>query len=184
MATISPSDHEWLLRARTRNQRALLDLLTYGAADRKALVQREADRATFLFLVGVAFSLWRAAFLSAEARPWEEIVDDAICFLDTLVHDNAIGYYQDRATKDWSGGYYLNSARYRLLKALEVVERESPGIRQHPAVLAFESLDRTGMTLNPPRHSWDVLHEALAALVEDLTARAPNTPSHRAMPLP
>ena len=37
-------------------------------------------------------------------------------FIQTVVRDNAIGFPQDRASRDWTSGYYYNDAKYRLLE--------------------------------------------------------------------
>ena len=65
-------------------------------------------------LLGVAFSLWRAAFLIKDGRSQKTMNDDARKFLGILLEDNAINYTQDRETRAWTAGYYLNNACLRL----------------------------------------------------------------------
>jgi len=72
-------------------------------------------------LLGVGFSLWRAAFLIARDRPRPTMDEDAKDFLGLLLRDNAINYPQDRQTRAWTGGYYLNNANLRLVIVKDLI---------------------------------------------------------------
>jgi hypothetical protein len=41
-------------------------------------------------------------------------------FLDKFVRDNTIGYRDEKAHREWSYGYYLNNARFRLLHVIKI----------------------------------------------------------------
>ena len=76
----------------------------------------DLDRKIFNLLIGIAFSLWRAAFLINANRTSDSIVEKADFFLHKLLADNTIGYSQDVAACEWMSGFYLNNARLRLIQ--------------------------------------------------------------------
>ena len=47
--------------------------------------------------------------------------EDAKDFLGLLLRDNAINYPQDRQTRAWTGGYYLNNANLRLVIVKDLI---------------------------------------------------------------
>ena len=73
-------------------------------------------------LTGAAFSLWRAVFLAPQGPTGTEdmigngikFIGNGIKFLDKVLRDNSISYGDEKKRRDWSFGYYLNSARFRL----------------------------------------------------------------------
>jgi hypothetical protein len=71
----------------------------------------------FSYLVGAAFSLWRAAFLTDvhNERPPKQVSDSIHRFLHPLIRDNIINFAQDRESSQWSVGYYLSNANFRLI---------------------------------------------------------------------
>jgi hypothetical protein len=103
---------EWAIAARARSQRLLLALWEWKADGRG---KPEID--LFSTLVGVAFSLWRAAFLtSMPTRTREEAHDDAHGLLESLLSTNSILFGQEHKLQGWTGGYYLNNAKLRLIE--------------------------------------------------------------------
>jgi len=75
----------------------------------------ESLHGQYSVLIGMGFSLWRAAFLadiSDDAS--EDALKDAAQLANKLLTDNTISFQQDRATRSWMFGYYLNSARDRM----------------------------------------------------------------------
>src|SRR5438105_2695720 len=112
MSTTPPVDFEWLVARRCDVQRFLFDLHKVGCDNRFA--QLETQRAVFEILIGVSFALWRSVFLLDLERPRDKVTSLGLSFLERLIRDNAIGYSQERDTRDWSGGYYLNDAYLRL----------------------------------------------------------------------
>lgn len=109
-----PTHIDWLVENRAENQRVsakLYSLLrSYPAQVSEKDFGLEAQ-----ILVGVAFSLWRSAFLSDKTGFREEARMGAELFLEEMLLNNAIAYTQDRKSKDWTFTYYANNARYRLL---------------------------------------------------------------------
>lgn len=169
----SESDHYgWLVAARSRNQDLLLRLFRFGTKHCEALHSDHDQRTLFALLVGVAFSLWRAAFLTDTKRTWPAILDDANKLLETVVRDNTINYPQDRATREWMGGYYLNNARWRLAHAREKSQSWRRDQEAEPEAIArFDELHRSGIETERARDSWDALHNTLVAIFERLEAK-------------
>jgi hypothetical protein len=115
----SDEHYAWLVGARYKSQDLLRRLYAFwkGQGYGKDLLTRDHEReAVYTLFLGAAFSLWRAAFLSDTTRGWKEILEDSGGLLVKLLRDNAIGYPQDRDTKEWMGGYYLNNAMFRLVE--------------------------------------------------------------------
>jgi hypothetical protein len=108
-------DFKWLLPARAKIQQALLDLHNLGTTRRIDLLNDAEHLARpFVLLVGAAFSLWRAAFLSDITQSWEWIVDTANTLLEKLLITNTLSFSTDRDLRYWMVGYYLNSTGFRL----------------------------------------------------------------------
>ena len=106
---------EWLIQSRMRNQNSCLRLFNIFE---KYPVQAKGKeyRAHSQTLVGVGFSLWRAAFLADKTGQREEVFADARAFLAQLLTNNAINYPQDRASREWTFNYYMTVANDALLK--------------------------------------------------------------------
>jgi hypothetical protein len=124
-------NYKALVENRALIQRLLLHLHRYVSDKYEdgSLATDLHHRDPALLLVGAEYSLWRAVFFVYATRDWEHAVEQAAEFLEKVVRDNAINYPQDSATKDWSVGYYLNNAYFRLRDAvekLEVPEDEEP----------------------------------------------------------
>jgi len=67
-------------------------------------------------LTGVAFSLWRAVFLSDTTGEFEDQFADLKKFLVGLISDNTVLYNTDKNARNWSFRYYLDNAVLRLGK--------------------------------------------------------------------
>jgi hypothetical protein len=120
---VDPRHLKWVVQYRTINQHSLLQLYKLGKTQEASIVSDSAHRSVFALLVGAGFSLWRAVTLSDVRRTWPEIVGDANKLLLRLVQDNAVGYPQDRDTREWMGGYYLNNAKWRLIRARDELSK-------------------------------------------------------------
>jgi len=79
----------------------------------------EGNRRVALLLVGACFSLWRAAFQLAAESTGDKMEKHAKKHLATVLADNAVTFGTEQATKNWTVGYYLNNAMYRLRDALD-----------------------------------------------------------------
>jgi hypothetical protein len=177
MNTSQTKHYEWLVERRAKNQDLLRRLCIFGEEKKTtALWRNENSQRLFVYLVGSAFSLWRAAFLSNTKRSWDMILDDAQKLLHRVIGDNAVAYPQDKETKEWMGGYYLNNARFRLVQAHELLALLVPDISESEALTKLIELDKSGTTTRDPTKSWDVLHEALDTTFKALkTAEASPT---------
>jgi hypothetical protein len=107
-------DHlRWVIKSRSENQRCaliLFELLTKYPKQWKEKKYSLAAQA----LVGVTFSLWRAAFLADKSGERGKARKSAVSFLQKVIQDNAISYPQDRAEKEWTFNYYVSNASYTL----------------------------------------------------------------------
>jgi hypothetical protein len=117
---LETDNYTWLIKARALNQEVLLRLYRLKVTDKSNRVSQYI----YTLLVGAAFSLWRAAFLSDATRELDKITEDATKLLKRLIQDNAVAYPQDRDTREWMAGYYINNAIWRLLIAWQFIEKE------------------------------------------------------------
>lgn len=82
---------EWLIQSRMRNQNSCLRL--FNIFEKYPIQAKGKEyRAHSQTLVGVGFSLWRAAFLADKTGQREEVFADARAFLAQLLTNNAINY--------------------------------------------------------------------------------------------
>ena len=160
---------EWLVKARGENQSQLLCLYRFSetSENKKVLQEDSKKQDLFALLVGAAFSLWRAAFLSDTNRTWPNTLDAATQLLKSLLEDNAVTYPTDRKTREWMGGYYLNSAVFRLLEARTIIHKIEPSMVNKPALAALDKLGTSGIDINSSAtEAWDILSQALKLMVE------------------
>ena len=109
-------------------------------------VPKKRRKSLWHLLLGVAFSLWRAAFLIEGDRPLSTMNKHAKYFLGLLLWDNAINYLQDRRTRAWTGGYYLNNANFRLSIVKDLLTRR---IEDQEAAV-FDKIVRSVVSENTP----------------------------------
>jgi hypothetical protein len=112
---------EWLIEQRSRIQAEAAKLLCLLQPNiTKFQTDRNLEDVAGLML-GAAFSLWRAIFLaSSRPTPTENMIGMGIEFLTKVLRDNSISYMDEKRMREWSFGYYLNSARFRLLRVAEI----------------------------------------------------------------
>jgi hypothetical protein len=114
---------KWSVSRRAENQicaLALFKLLTtYPGELRKGRYELFAQA-----LVGITFSLWRAAFLADKSGKRENSLVSAIEFLEIVIADNAITYAQDKKQREWTFNYYTNNVR----DALIALAKDRPNI--------------------------------------------------------
>lgn len=111
--TPTPEHLAWMIDGRAKNQKTALKL--YELFDSNAN-ELKGHNKTLQELADVAFSLWRAVFLGDREGTIEAKKSDAKMFLGKMLTDNAIGFAQDRAFREWTFNYYLNNALFRLEK--------------------------------------------------------------------
>lgn len=110
--SISKSDLNWLVHMRGKIQELTLEIYNFEVA----LDDEERERLwpVLGYLIGIAFSLWRAVFLSLPERKPSEVYKHGRDILSILLETNAVGFPQDKATLQWMAGYYNNNAILRL----------------------------------------------------------------------
>ena len=130
-------DLVWLVESRNKIQSAMMKLY-----------KCDNDDSQWQLLVGAAFSLWRAVFLthSDEMRSGEITAQDGRDFLKTVIERNSIQFGDDYGMRRWSGGYYVNNARFRL------------------------KLDGSAFG-RPLKELWEEAFETLEAKIDEIAAR-------------
>lgn len=151
---------EWLVKNRSRNQRATLRLYRLLRKRRKILDKNVVYEGLVEELAGIAFSLWRAVFLSDLSDDPEAQLIHVSQFLGTLISTNAIAFQQDRQARNWTFPYYLANARLRLT---EIAARS-------PHLIDFRDID---IVADSAKQDWLIaqtaLEKAIAALEKLLT---------------
>src|SRR5262245_10842027 len=117
-------DVAWLVQERTRIQFFAVELLQFMRAKKDAIIASNKDSDCALLMVGAAFSLWRAIFLTHTDRTISGNFDAAEAFLTKVVRHNTISYFDDFKWSAWSFGYYLNNCRFRLQQIRDLYELE------------------------------------------------------------
>src|SRR5260221_10404097 len=105
---------QWLVSNRSKIQNLLLDLYQFDQDEHLTQSEREAYHHVFGYLVGAAFSLWRAVFLSFPIRNMHDVTGHATELLRTLIETNTITFTQDLNTAQWMAGYYINKTMFRI----------------------------------------------------------------------
>lgn len=109
-------DLEWLVQNRSKNQLSTLKIYKLINDHKEQLSVNQSQRANSQLLLGVAFSLWRAVFLSDIKQKRGSLMTDVEGFLLELIQNNAINYVQDRNNRSWTFRYYVQNAGDRLDK--------------------------------------------------------------------
>ena len=120
-----------------------------------------------LLMVGAAFSLWRAIFLTYTTKTLTENFENGERFLRRIVRHNTIAYGDDVKRQAWSFGYYLNNWKFRLKPILIYLDLYPDDIEWLEEPLPISADAQTEWT----RHC-DVLERALTALTERLATTA------------
>ncbi|MCE9552920.1 MAG: hypothetical protein K8T91_06030 [Planctomycetes bacterium] len=168
----TPLHHlEWAVGARNRIQRILLEIHKIGGERPQDTIKDIELVRVYSQLVGAGFSLWRAAFLTDvdDKNPLTESLSHASDLLNKLLTDNTVTFQQDRATRNWMCGYYLNSAVVRLKMASEKLGElakrlaERFAIQMNSEVAEALTTSRQSATANDV---WDKVAEALEKTVD------------------
>ena len=105
---------DWLVAGRSRNQKATLDLYKLVETNEDEISGSIPYQTAVNDLVGIAFSLWRAVFLSDLTGDVADQLADAKRFLQSLIAHNAVLYQTDFTAREWAFEYYLDNALFRL----------------------------------------------------------------------
>lgn len=160
-----------LVENRARVQYLLLELQCFLARNRRNLGANPLQRSLFCLLIGAAFSLWRASFLTEVRRGWPGVLAGAEKFLTAVVRDNAIGYNQEKSAQKWMVGFYLNSAAFRIdasLRKFASDKKEFAVALRDSDFDEFQKLLAADLHAARPAHAWEVIYKALARLVDNV----------------
>ena len=113
---LSPGHFTWLIDGRSANQRSTLELYRIISGGERKLNSNVELQEAAQELTGVAFSLWRAVFLSDTSGEYADQLADVKKFLVSLISDNTVLYVTDKNARNWSFRYYLDNAVHRLRK--------------------------------------------------------------------
>ena len=153
----------WLTKNRSKNQRDSLTLFKLI----KSYPDMSGNHASIAHLmIGTTFSLWRAVFLSdfrgSEHRDGpKEISTSAEMFLETIIRDNAIGFPQDKNSREWTFGYYVGSAEYRLRQIHELDRAILPRFK---VVVLPPKMSKDGA----PKWLWEHCENSLCQAIQNL----------------
>jgi len=149
---LDPDHAEWLVANRGNNQ--------VMAAKLYKLLKRYPDHLDAFhdevqMLVGIAFSLWRSAFLSDKTGQRVDTTRNAVGFLAEMLQNNAIAYGTERTAKNWTFNYYAQNANYRLVGLKNRWEKhfDMPPLRPPKP------------RENNPKDRWECLQEAFCQSV-------------------
>ncbi len=143
---------QWLVQNRSRNQQVTLDIYLAMTRNGDVIMGNAVYTQLAQELAGVAFSLWRAVFLSDFTKEMESELRDVKAFLGALISHNSIGYPQDRSAREWTFQYYLDNARQRLR-----------GIaNRHPEILDLAEVETAA---DSAKDDWSIAHQALEKAV-------------------
>jgi hypothetical protein len=155
----------WAIAARERSQRLLLALYDFGQQNSELTERPKTE--VFSLLVGVAFSLWRAAFLTdMPTREWPEALRDARKLLKTVLSTNAIGFSTEHNLQGWMGGYYLQNVKLRLQDA-QRRQIESGQARPED----FARVEGISLMGTDPHQTWMLFCEEAERLARQLGCR-------------
>jgi hypothetical protein len=153
---------KWQIQKRSEILNVLLELHGLIGSEKESKAKMGiAKRRMLSLLVGSAFSLWRAVFLVYGSRNDRNMIEHCYNFSGSVLRDNAITFAQDRDTHEWSVGYYLNNAAFRIIAVYENAEFKG-----------LERLDgyvkeyRKGLPWKDSMHLWDDTHSALRDTID------------------
>lgn len=162
-------DHmAWAIEQRAEVQRTILALYEYV---RGGLGLRKRNEIQLLdLLIGAAFSLWRAVFLADKFRDTASVHQDQEKFLEKLITDNAITFVDDKNHRSWTVAYYLENAKYRLIRAVDVniIGKNQKADRD----LLLGHLRISGSYVELTRYEWESAHFVLRRMLKHLNPGA------------
>lgn len=147
MRAANRNNYDWLVKRRCNIQEFLLVLHKRLLRSKR----KSKPRQILHLLLGVGFSLWRAAFLIHKHKKSQD--DCAIEFLKTLIEENAIAFRQDKDASAWTVGYYLNDAYFRLQMAYQMLK--SKNMKLGKTVDSFFEKQKKIDKIPDPKKSWD-----------------------------
>jgi hypothetical protein len=150
---LSEEHLRWLVQSRRRNQEVTLELYLVIRTNAASIEENIEYAQLAQQLAAIAFSLWRAVFLSDLTQDVENQMGDVRRFLGNLISHNAIAYQQDRNSREWTFQYYLDNARQRLL----AIARGASS-----SILHVNEID---VQAHSAKEDWTIAQDALAKAV-------------------
>ncbi len=144
----------WLVKSRSDNQKTTLKLYLAIERNKQSVERNIAYAEVAQELAAIAFSLWRAVFLSDLTEDVETQMIDVQRFLGTLISHNTIAYQQDRNSREWTFQYYLNNARERLL----AIAGRKP--------LPILNVNEIDIGARSAKEDWEIAERALSKAIE------------------
>ena len=129
---VSPDHFDWIVKGRSDNQRSTLRLYRLLYEEQIKLNGNPQCYLAATELAAVAFSLWRAVFLSDTSGEFKDTAAALNKFLASLISDNTVVYSTDKNARNWSFRYYANNARFQVekldedLQLVDKVELDQP----------------------------------------------------------
>jgi hypothetical protein len=121
MATDNDPPLGWLIAHRSRVQELACGLLELAQKYQHRISGDQDTEDIAALFIGTAFSLWRAVFLAPnDPTSRADITEKGSAFLEKFLRDNNISYGDEKRNREWSFGYYLNNARFRLYHARKI----------------------------------------------------------------
>lgn len=160
-------DHDvWIGERSTQMRRCLLVLRRQLKTHRPAIAENETHRSLYGLVVGTAYSLWHALPLIRTTRAWPDILQDAEAVLAAIVDMDPP--LDESLVKQWTGGYYLNSARYRVKRLIEKIKDQASfsDLLTTTAITSFAQIGKAGaVDETNPYAVWDAIFAALNEFV-------------------
>jgi hypothetical protein len=149
----SPEHLQWLVYSRSDNQNATLRLYSVIKRHEKIFANNIYLQSLAQELAAVAFSLWRAVFLSDLSGNEQNRMIDVDAFLQSLIAHNTISYVTDYRSREWTFPYYIKNARFRLAEICQ----------NAPTLLSEQDLPQAPDT---EKEEWTATQTALTRAVE------------------
>jgi hypothetical protein len=129
----------------------------------------ESQSGIYSSLVGVAFSLWRAAFLTdVPNRSWLAALQNAQDLLETLLSTNAVAFSTEHTLQGWAGGYYLTNVSLRLRILADMGRKRG----QQPSSNATR-ISKISLIGTDPHETWNVFCDEAERIARELGCTVP-----------
>ena len=154
---ITPEDLDGSIERRHKSQ--LLLLRVYRFLDRTPTFTK--DESVPHDMVGVGFSLWRAAFLVHAERADNNIRSSAKETLRKLLEQNSFSFGDELQNCHWMVGYYLNDAQWRVTRILDKLSKAGVELKDKQREISFGKLS-PGLSESEcsPKSFWDTIYGA------------------------
>lgn len=159
----------WAIEQRAEIQRTLLALYEFVHSYKLDALKIED---TYLLdnLIGAAFSLWRAAFLADTLRQQDAIRESQEKFLEKVITDNSITFNDDKLNRHWTVEYYLENAKLRLGRSIEMCDHYKK-TKLQGNLLQFLRLRGTS-AIDLTQYEWECTHYVLRSIFKVLSPAA------------